>query len=355
MLPLIPIIAIASTAVAVLYPKYLKHVRKDIRNDKLHALVDYAKKHDFEVPVNDDGSFNPNTILSDGLPLLFHFISNAKLLVSLMDLGATPNLCDTSGRPAIVYAAKKNESESVSALLKYGADPNAKDSKGKNGIFHTQYWTILNKLITAGANLNAVDCTGKTALFYSFANGTTKDLIRFGIDVSVKDVEGRTAAFYITGENDYVLVNLLKEHGLDLSIKDNNGISFYDLYPNFECQYNLDHRFYLAVRDNDFSKVNYLLAQGANPNHHEEQDYNMIIVAIRNSNPDMIELLVNHGTDINDNLHRVPLDCAASLGDVVCFKKLLELGADPSCVKHRFECGSLNYQMETILKQFIKN
>ncbi len=330
MLPLIPIIAIASSAAVLIHRK----LKRNAREHSHEHLIQFVQKN--HIPVDDEGNFNPDTILSDGLPLLFSWFSDSELLVSLLEYGANPNICDTSGTPAIVYAAKKNRIEAISTLLKYGANPNAMDSDGKTAIFHTTYESIMKMLIKAGADINALDTTGKTALFYSFANQTTRDLVNLGIDVSVMDIEGRTAAYYISNPGDFYLVKLIEENGLDLNIKDNNGISFYDLYPYFNSIAELNHLFYRAVSDNILSEVKSLLEKGADPNYCSEavHDWNMIDLAIYNNNPEMIELLVSHGTDINNSKFSVPpLSHAVFSNDFKCFKKLLELGADTNLAR----------------------
>ena len=351
MLPLIPIIAIASSAVVLIRRK----LQRDTRKEKLDSLIDFAKKHD--IPLDINGSFNPDTILSDGFPILFHFFLNTELLVSLLEYGANPNICNAVGTPAIVYAVKQDLNDAVSTLLKFGANPNAMDSKGKSAFFHTKNESILRELINAGADMNAVDCTGKTALFYSFANGATRTLIKLGVDVTIRDAQGRTAVFYISGEHDLHLVNLMKERGLDLCIKDNDGISFADLFPKFYVQCELNHKFYHAVNNNNLSEVKSLLEQGANPNYCDEtiDDWNMIDIAIYNSSPKMIELLVNYGADINNRESLIsPLARAVYSKNFNCFKKLLELGADPSTAREAVEyTGSI--QMKLIFRKYDKN
>ena len=333
MLPLIPIGA-AILSAAVLIKNKLKSNAKKASHSK---LIDYVKS--LNIPVDSDGKFNPDALLPDGKPILFDVMFNTELFTALLDYGANPNICNADGIPAIIYAvtrrlySEERVKDIVSTLLKYGANPNAMDFEGKTAIFHAESYTILQQLKAAGADLNAVDRTGKTALFYSFANNTTKGLIELGADVNLKDADGRTAAFYISGEKDMILVKFMEKYGLDLSIKDNNGISFNDLHHNICVQSELNHEFYLAVYSNNLSEVNRLLERGANPNYCSEavHDWSMLDEAIYNNNPEMIELLVKHGTDINNiNSSVPPLAKAVYDKKFDCFKKQLELGAEPS-------------------------
>ena len=121
------------------------------------------------IPVDDNGNFNPDALLPDGKPILFDVMFKTELFTALLDFGANPNICNTNGTPAIIYAVTHHsyseQVKAISTLLKYGANPNAMDSDGKTAIFHTNADIILQQLKAAGADLNAVDCTGKTALF----------------------------------------------------------------------------------------------------------------------------------------------------------------------------------------------
>ena len=354
MLPLIPIGA-AILSAAVLIKNKLKSNAKKASYSK---LLDYVKT--LYIPVDSDGNFNPDAQLPDGTPILFDIMFNTELFTALLDYGANPNICDANGVPAIVYAVMHSYSEQlipILTLLKYGANPNAMDSEGKTAVFHTNSVNILKQLKDAGADLNAVDCAGKSALFYSFANNTTKGLIELGADVNLKDADGRTAAFYISGEKDMILVKFMEKYGLDLSIKDNNGISFNDLHHNICVQSELNHEFYLAVNSNNLSEVNRLLERGANPNYCSEavHDWSMLDEAIYNNNPEMIELLVKHGTDINNiNSSVPPLAKAVYDKKFDCFKKLLELGADPSGARLAIKYSG-NKKMKKLFEQYNKS
>ncbi|MBQ9395563.1 MAG: ankyrin repeat domain-containing protein [Proteobacteria bacterium] len=279
MLPVIPIVvAVASAAVLIKRKR-----RRDAQKSNYEKLVRYVRT--FEVPVDSDGNFNPDAILSNGNPLMFEFMVKDELIVSLLEYGANPNICNSHGVPALVYAAKwPHLANAVSILLKYGANPNAMDSEGKTAIFYAKSGDVLMQLYDAGADLNAIDCTGKTALFYSAKNNTTKFFVDLGADVNVKDNEGKTAVFYMTSKWDLIC---LKIAGADFNVVDNMGKTalFYAL---------------LSPHAND------LLECGADVNARDRDGKTVIFYA---ASKQVFEMLIRAGGDINavDNTGKTAL------------------------------------------------
>ena len=208
MLPLIPIAAAVTSAAVLIRRRILKAEKQS----NFSSLVRFIK--DRKIPVSDNDRFNPDYMLADGKPLLFDTFLQPELLTSLLDYGANPNICSTTGVPAIIYALHSVHADDVlPILLKYGANPNAMDAEGKTAIFHTKVHKFLLMLRDAGADMNAVDCTGRTALFYTFIREPYVNfdryfanfdryfaelLIELGADVNIRDCEGKTAMFYAT-------------------------------------------------------------------------------------------------------------------------------------------------------------
>ena len=119
MLPLIPIGA-AILSAAVLIKNKLKSNAKKASHSK---LIDYVKS--LNIPVDSDGKFNPDALLPDGKPILFDVMFKTELFTALLDFGANPNICNTNGTPAIIYAVTHHsyseQVKAISTLLKYGA------------------------------------------------------------------------------------------------------------------------------------------------------------------------------------------------------------------------------------------
>lgn len=341
MLPLIPIAA-AVTSAAVLVRRNLK---KAVLQKRLHDLSQIIQCNN--IPVDDDGSFDPDT-LTNGTPLLFKTIRQIDLLKSLLEYGANPDIYDSKGTPAIVYATQLICADAILMLLNYGANPNAMDSEGKTAIFYASTDSIIKILVDKGADINAVDSTGKTALFYSFSNNTTEYLISHGADINAKDSNGDTVLFYIPDANKFATLHYLEKRGLNIHALDHNGnpFKYLDEYSEYLSKHyrsnkSLNKKLFDAVNNNNIDDAVNYLRLGASPDTRDETvpNWNMIHLAVHRNNPKMIRALAQCGVNINFHYNGVsPLEKAIFHHSEECVKTLLELGADPafaaSAVKH---------------------
>lgn len=90
-------------------------------------------------------------------------------------------------------------------------------------------------LILENNLINTPDKYGRTPLFYSNDLVFSSILLNNGANINHIDKKGRTALFY-TWLNNNELINFLINQGMDLNIKDNNGLNLFsytlfDLYP----------------------------------------------------------------------------------------------------------------------------
>ena len=328
MLPIIPIVAAVTSAAILIKRK----ISKNARNANREKLVRCALR--LGIPVDSEGMFNPNAFGSTGKPLLFEVMPNKELLTSLLDYGANPDICNASGTPAIIYAMKhENAEEIIAILLKHGANPNAMDSEGKTAIFRTRSVVIMKMLKKAGADFNAVDNTGKTALFYSLKSlPTTEALIKNGTDVNALDRDGKSILEYVNGN--FEIVKLLEENGLDMDSAEQTWESYQE-YINFKKEGIPKLSLFEAVDSNNILAAKLANERGANLKVRDTavKNWNLIHLAIYKDNPEMIEILAKAGVDINDDNDGqgiTPLTKALYNQKFECFKKLLELGADPA-------------------------
>lgn len=95
-----------------------------------------------------------------------------------------------------------NYEDNIKAMLKAGADVNAKDKNGKTALMYAADAgndETIKELLKAGANIQAKDNNGKTALMYAASTGNEdaiKALIKAGADLSAVDNKGKTAQIY---------------------------------------------------------------------------------------------------------------------------------------------------------------
>ncbi len=354
MLPLLPIGVALATATAL-----VKNVLdKNARNSNYAKLLNCVKE--LGVSVDNDGKFNPNAILPDGQPLLFNVMFERELLASLLECGANPDLCNADGTPALILAMDARLSdELVSILLKYGANPNAMDSEGSPAIFHTRSPQILQMLKKYGADMNAVDIHGKTALFNEVvihkSTATVVPLIKLGADVNAKDNDGKSILFYV---DDLATIAFLVAHGADIEATDSNGEKC-KCYQSYIQQKNAPittKSLRQAVDNNDIDSARQCLMNGANPNIWDTRVkvWSMIHLALYYQNPQMVELLVKFGADINANCDGIPpLSKAVYDKNFECFKLLLELGADIELAQCAIKYSGTP-EMRQLAKQYSK-
>ncbi len=136
----------------------------------------------------------------DGWPalMLASYYGQAETVSALIKAGADIN-AKKFGYTALMTAAKNGYTEIVSALIKAGADVNAKDENGGTAVMEAA-WNgspeIVSALIKAGADVN-VESLNRTPLMLASYSGqaeTVSALIKAGANVNAKDKEyGKTA------------------------------------------------------------------------------------------------------------------------------------------------------------------
>lgn len=170
------------------------------------------------------------------------FISSAEAgdteqVLQLLRDGADINASDKLGRTAVVAATYQNEVETVKALIQEGANINIQDNHLDNVILHSGangYLEIVRLAIKAGADMTITNRFGGTALIPAADRGhveVVKELLTT-TDVDVNHINNLhwTALLEAVilgdgGEKHQEIVQLLIDHGADLTIGDENGIT----------------------------------------------------------------------------------------------------------------------------------
>ncbi|MBR5998086.1 MAG: ankyrin repeat domain-containing protein [Deltaproteobacteria bacterium] len=184
--------------------------------------------------------------------------------------GANPNAkADPDGRgkmSALMRAAKHNNIPGMQALLKAGADVNARNGEGETALMLALNWTAdtnlpaIQTLLAAGANVNAHMQDGWTALMaasmdsretvvqallaagadpkaqradgdtalmlaaeYNRHGETIRALLAAGSEVNARNGEGKTALMRAAAYNNLDVVHMLLDAGADKSLEDNDG------------------------------------------------------------------------------------------------------------------------------------
>lgn len=145
----------------------------------------------------------------------------AKLLIRS---GADVNLKDNSGGNALMNAVPYGHKDMVELLVKSGADVNAKSSSGWTALMNAVgngYRDIAELLVKSGADVNAKNNNNMTALMYA-AMCDYKDIAEIFIKAGA---DGDAALKWAVENNKYDAVKLLIELGVDVNVKDSDGLT----------------------------------------------------------------------------------------------------------------------------------
>ncbi|HJT87391.1 MAG TPA: ankyrin repeat domain-containing protein, partial [Bryobacteraceae bacterium] len=160
-----------------------------------------------------------------------------------------------TGRPAIVDAARTDNSAAMMALLRQKADVNAPDADGSTALHWVSYWNDVDcadLLLKAGANPNAANDLGATPLWNASQNGSA----------------AMVAALLKAGANP-------------------NAALFSGETPVM-----------VAARSGYPEVVEELLAKGANPNAHGTRGQTALMWAVSQKHPEVVKVLLAHGADL---------------------------------------------------------
>lgn len=211
-------------------------------------------------------------------------------LIELIENGARVDAMGEDGRTALMRAASRGNTDCVRALLKAGADVNAKFKDGS---------TVLMWASCGG---------GRT--------GCVKPLIAAGADVNVKNKDGDTALIWAAGWGDTEGVKALLEAGADVNAKNKRGetalMAAADLEENTDC-------------------VKTLLKAGADVNAKFEDGSTALMIAATLGHANCVKALIAAGADINakeDKKGYTALMFAVDLRHTDCVKALREAVAN---------------------------
>ncbi|CEJ61616.1 hypothetical protein PMG11_10146 [Penicillium brasilianum] len=173
---------------------------------------------------------------SNGGPLFYrlrgsHFESVLELLKYKPDLNVTAP--DVNGLLHVLFSHWHSRSKDsvLHALLSAGANPNLQNKKGEAPLHllaesNTGFETV-SRLIKAGADIEIRDAQGQTSLFaasncISVGNGVFETLIELSARLDTRDNKGRTLLHQVV-ENASRLDKLAGLMGFDHSVVDCNG------------------------------------------------------------------------------------------------------------------------------------
>ncbi len=211
----------------------------------------------------------------------------SKLLVN----GVSPNVRDTYGNSALLYAANSGRMDIVRLLLKNHADPNLGTPHGiaaleRSGIEHEE---VVSALLDTGADPNRVDARGKSLLAYACASGrypaVIVSLLKHKANPNAPGVNGSPLVSLIESTNEPQIGSMkaLLDAGANPNAIDTASTPI----------------LVWSAEQSPIEVVNLLLQGGAKVSAVDATKRTALDAACRAERPDMVQLLLDHGANPN--------------------------------------------------------
>jgi FOG: Ankyrin repeat len=233
------------------------------------------------------------------------------------------NTVANDGQPELIREARAGDFEAVKALIKAGADVNAKDRDGKTALMVSSGGVkteigdacnpkMMKALIAAGADVKAKDKAGNTALHFAAGNSfddggeVVRVLLKAGADVNAADNSGATPLLVLTSlgyEQSILQAQLeiageLLKAGADVNAKTQEG----------------ETALLQAAEGGHVELVKALIQAGADVNAKDRDGQTALMAALKGEreNADAVRLLIEAKADVNakDKSGKTALDVA---------------------------------------------
>ena len=259
-------------------------------------------------------------------------------LSALVREGADVNAKDAHGETPLMYAATVGSLDAMKFLIEKGADVNVQNNFGSTALIWSATDLAKVRLLTDhGANVNAASKRGRTALLVAAMSdhsaGIVKLLIEKGADLKPVDFLKTTPLRAATLGNDTETIRMLIDAGVDVNAADLPGITPLMIAAGWS---------------GNLRAVQMLLAKGANVNAvsrpvmglpvkngaSEFGSLTALIMAAPFGPPELIKTLLDAGADVNpkDVRGMTPLMLAVATDhqNPAIIRMLLEHSADPN-------------------------
>lgn len=242
--------------------------------------------------------------------------------------------------PALANAAEAGQQETVRALLRQGADPNAGQADGMTALHwaaHGNDVALAKLLLEAGAQAGSSNRYGITPLFLACENGNAAMatlLLQSGADPNVTLRGGETVLMTAARTGDADTVKALLAHGAEVGIRE-------DISRQSALMW--------AAAEGHAEVVQRLLDKGADIDLRLASGFTPLLFAVREGHVEVARVLLDAGADPNDMIrppedepsqargyHGAPPYGATALLLAVenahydLAAKLVEAGADPN-------------------------
>lgn len=230
------------------------------------------------------------------LPFAIKFRS-LELMKYLSPLVRNINAQDIGGWTALGLATFYNCYDILEYLISIGANVNIAKNDGKTPLMvaaNLNRYEMVQLLVENSADVNAKDNTGLCPLHYTVKSNNSAIfdyLISHGANIYVEDVQGQTPYDLACEMGKNEIINYIKSKGFNINRLDR----FYKAMNDNTGKSPL----ILAIINNCVDVARNLLSRGANVNYVDRYGLSPIHYAIKASNYEMLELLVEYGANIN--------------------------------------------------------
>jgi ankyrin repeat protein len=160
----------------------------------------------------------------------------------LLQAGADPNAATAGGERALLIAAKEGREDLVELLAGFKAEVNVRYAE-KNTVLHwaskVGHHAAVQALLKAGADTEAKDSVIEwTSLHYASYSGhlaVVQALVKAGADIEAKENGGETSLHKASARGHPEVVQTLMEGGADVAAKTNRGETALDVAEKY-CQ-----------------------------------------------------------------------------------------------------------------------
>lgn len=282
---------------------------KEGKNTPLHFAIEAGALHvvSFLLTVKADvNAFN----VAHKTPF-FLSIGNRDIF-DLMLPNANVKLTDQNGRTALHVSVALNQAYYIDALLKAGADINAKDKSLStplhDSLYPTKRYNSVVALVNKGADVNATDETLRTPLHLAInATSNTSDasfeiedlLISKGANLNPVDARGRTPLHYA-----FVKIADWKNSSAIDPIETVSSLCEFDLKINIADSWGNTPLHYAAQRGSTISSL-YLIQRGADLEAKNEDGNTPLGLGLLGRHPDYAIMLMQKSASVHATLTHV--------------------------------------------------
>ncbi len=271
-----------------------------------------------------------------------------RLIKSLLQLGADPNVRDARGNTPWFAASK----ELLPLMIRYGAPLEERDSNSMTRFLKAQPAEAL-ALLELGADAQAINNQGRNRWFFlpvTLWEELAEKLLALRVPIDQRDTEGRSALMYCAEENMLGQARFLIEHGADINTADKKGwtvlheaalkhnVKLMELLLQKGAAVNARSQYgqtplHISRFRKDSSKL--LLRYKADPGITDTRGESVLHDLAMNKTPVSLEMLsffIRHGAPLNQKNKRghTPLSLAYDYCNIRAMEMLLQAGADSS-------------------------